>query len=46
MESPSPPSEASEASEDSDDNDVMGMEMLALPTLTRCLLDTLTLCHS
>ena len=21
------------------------MEMLALPTLTRCLLDTLTLCH-
>ena len=22
------------------------MEMLALPTLTRCLLDTLTLCHS
>ena len=24
----------------------MWMEMLALPVLTKCLLDTLTLCHS
>ena len=49
VESPSPPPTASETSEDNDNsNDVMmmRMEMLALSALTRCLLDTLTLCHS
>ena len=49
VESPSPPPEALEAFEDDDDfddDDDGKMEMLALPALMRCLLDTLTLSHS
>ena len=48
---PSPPSLMASTFEDEDDDDgvtmmlqMMMMEMLALPM--RCLLDTLTLCHS
>ena len=39
MESPSPPLDASEDDDDSDNNNDVRMEMLALPVLTRCLLD-------
>ena len=47
VESPSPPHEAyPRTMMNPTTMMMMRMEMLALPALTRCLLDTLTLCHS